>query len=104
MKMLLNLSRRAAPPKHKASGRGVRLLPAAMATVAVVLGLKAVAVAEDVTETVQDAAHAPAESHAATPPPGGEAPAAASCPAPTFAEQAGLSQSEVQVLQALGAR
>lgn len=93
-------------PKPVANG-GVRLMPAAMATVAVVLGLKAVAVAEDVAETAQHepAASGAGEEHAATSTPAESGQAtAAQCPAPSFAEMAGLSQSEVQVLQALGAR
>lgn len=83
----------------------VRLMPAVMVTVAAVLGLKAVAMAESVAETVS------AASNGETPAPNtghGEetaaAPAAAQCAAPTLAEMAGLSQAEVQVLQALGAR
>lgn len=84
---------------------GVRLIPAAMATLVAVLGLKAVAVAEGVAEAVPTAEHtaSAAETHsegetAATPA------ANAQCAAPSFAEMAGLSQDEVQVLQALGAR
>jgi flagellar motility protein MotE (MotC chaperone) len=84
---------------------GVRLMPAAMATIVAVLGLKAVAVAEGVAEAVPTAEHTASatETHGE-----GEAastPAAnAQCVAPSFAEMAGLSQDEVQVLQALGAR
>jgi flagellar motility protein MotE (MotC chaperone) len=86
-------------------GASVRLMPAVMVTVAAVLGLKAVAMAESVAETVAEAGHdrPAADSHgdqtattAATP--------TQQCAAPTLAEMAGLSQSEVQVLQALGAR
>lgn len=91
--------------KKAASAASVRLMPAAMVTVAAVLGLKAVAMAEVVaaeTAPASDHAEAPA-AHAE-----GEATAAATpvnqCAAPTFAELAGLSQSEVQVLQALSAR
>ncbi len=81
-----------------------RLLPAAMVTVAAVLGLKTVAMAEDVAETVAPAAdHAVDDAHAE-----GDAPAVAAtagqCAPPTLAELAGLSAEEVQVLQALGAR
>ncbi|MBL8546698.1 MAG: hypothetical protein JNL81_09540 [Hyphomonadaceae bacterium] len=92
------------PAKRIAS---VRLMPAVMVTVAAVLGLKAVAMAESVAETVAEAGHAETTSAAAG---GGDAAATsgaettAHCPAPTLAEMAGLSQSEVQVLQALGAR
>jgi flagellar motility protein MotE (MotC chaperone) len=76
-------------------------MPAVMATVAVVLGLKAVAVAEGVSEAEHAAPPVAAHTAAAAAP----APqAAAACPTPTFAETAGLSQAEVQVLQALGAR
>jgi len=79
----------------------VRLMPAAMVTVAAVLGLKAVAFAQGAAEVAAEEHAAPAE-HAE-----GETQTAETqnaCPAPTFAETAGLSQSEVQVLQALGAR
>lgn len=84
---------------------GVRLIPAAMATLVAVLGLKAVAVAEGVAEAVPSVEHTASatETH-------GESEAAAApatnaqCAAPSFAEMAGLSQDEVQVLQALGAR
>ncbi len=93
-------------PKKKAQAVSVRLMPAVMVTVAAVLGLKAVAMAESVAETVAAAGH---EEPAAT---GAEAHAegavatttAAQCSTPTLAEMAGLSQAEVQVLQALGAR
>lgn len=93
-------------PFAKRSGRkqaqlgGVRLMPAAMATLVAVLGLKAVAVAEAVAEGAPAEHAAPTAEPAATE----AAPAEGSCPAPTFAEMAGLSQAEVQVLQALGAR
>lgn len=80
--------------------RGVRLLPAVMATGAALLALKAVAVAEGVAETAAPAAEV-AHSESAAPAEG--APAAQCAPA-TFAELAGLSQAEVQVLQALSAR
>lgn len=88
--------------KRKATGSSskVRLLPAAMVTVAAVLGLKAVAMAEDVAETIphaEDAAHADAVAEAATPP-------QTQCAPATLAEMAGLSHEEVQVLQALGVR
>jgi flagellar motility protein MotE (MotC chaperone) len=93
----------AKPKPAKAQG-SVRLLPAAMVTVAAVLGLKAVAMAEGVAETAS-ATSAEAE-HAETTP--AEAAAAATsatqCEAPSLAEMAGLSASEVQVLQALSAR
>lgn len=87
----------------------VRLMPAVMVTVAAVLGLKAVAMAEGVAQNVADAGHS--EPTAAASPPGGAQTAAAGttetaaqCESPTLAEMAGLSQAEVQVLQALGAR
>lgn len=88
-------------PKSKATS-SVRLLPAVMVIVAAVLGLKAVAMAESVAETAPSSAGG---EHAAD-----SAPAAAptatqtQCAPPTFAELAGLSHEEVQVLQALGAR
>lgn len=90
------------PPRKARAPTPVRLLPAAMATAAALLGLKAVAMAEDIADAAPaEAAHATAE-HAAAPAEG-EA-AANSCPAPSFADMSGLSQAEVQVLQALGAR
>lgn len=80
--------------------RNMRLLPALIATGAVILGLKAVAIAEEASHAAEAAAPAApattAEAAAAAP--------ATQCEAPSFAEQAGLSQAEVQVLQALGAR
>lgn len=88
-----------------------RLLPAIMVTLAVLLGLKAVAFAEGAGEAAptQAAPAAPkdAEKSAAAPagapaPGGGDATNA--CTANGFAESAGLSPSEVQVLQSLGAR
>lgn len=91
-------------PAKKASS--VRLMPAVMVTVAAVLGLKAVAMAESVAETVAEAGHdqpaAAAGGHAEE----GAEPLAntAQCTAPSLAEMAGLSQAEVQVLQALGTR
>lgn len=83
--------------------QSVRLMPAAMVTVAAVLGLKAIAMAESVAETASTAANeehaaAPAQSEAA------QTPAQDRCEAPTLAEMAGLSAAEVQVLQALSER
>lgn len=89
-------------PKSAKAGNGVRLLPAAMATVAVVLGLKAVAMAEGVAATATED-HAASEPHGETAA-AETAPAANQCAAPTFAELAGLSAAEVQVLQALQER
>lgn len=90
------------------SAPSVRLMPAVMVTVAAVLGLKAVAMAEGVAETVSDAGHAQT-TEAAPATPGAAVGAAAGataaqCTAPSLAEMAGLSQAEVQVLQALGTR
>jgi len=85
----------------------VRLLPAAMVTAGALLGLKAVAMAADVAEA---AAAAPAEhaaaadAHATQETSAPPAQAAQQCAAPTLADMAGLSQTEVQVLQALSAR
>lgn len=90
------------PGNAKAQAGGVRLMPAAMAALVAVLGLKAVAVAEGVAESAPGEHAAPAADPAAAAAPA--APALAQCTAPTFAEMAGLSQAEVQVLQALGAR
>lgn len=73
-----------------------------MAMLAALLGLKAVALAESVGE----ASAQPAQTAQA--PVAGEEPASSApaqqCPAPDLAEMAGLSQSEMQVLQALSAR
>lgn len=94
-------------PAKKAAA-SVRLMPAVMVTVAAVLGLKAVAMAEGVATTVAEAGHQ--ETAAAAPAtPGAEVGAAAGataaqCTTPSLAEMAGLSQAEVQVLQALGTR
>jgi flagellar motility protein MotE (MotC chaperone) len=73
-----------------------------MATAAALLGVKAVAMAESVAETAGTASNAVAE-HTTDAPAQTTAPAA-QCNAPSLAELAGLSQSEVQVLQALTAR
>ncbi len=100
--MLLKLK----PKMRKGTGAngGVRLMPAVMATVAVVLGLKAVAMAEVVAETAGETHanndHAAAATAAAAP----AQPPVNQCAAPTLAEMAGLSAAEVQVLQALSAR
>jgi flagellar motility protein MotE (MotC chaperone) len=105
MQMLAQfLRRRPKPPKAQA---GVRLMPAVMATVAVVLGLKAVAMAEVVAEGA--GGDHPAANAATTAAPAQSVQAQAQapanqCAAPTLAEMAGLSASEVQVLQALSAR
>ena len=106
----MNFSKLLAPkPKAKtvAANNGVRLMPAVMATVAVVLGLKAVAMAEGVAETATADHAAPQEHAAAAPPAAGAtppAPSATQCAPPTIAELAGLSASEVQVLEALQRR
>lgn len=94
----------AKPARKPRAPVGVRLLPAAMAALAALLGLKAVAMAEGVAEGVADAA--PVQHAAPTEPAAGApaAPPSPQCAAPNFAEMAGLSQAEVQVLQALGAR
>jgi flagellar motility protein MotE (MotC chaperone) len=94
--------------KRSITPASVRLIPAVMAALAALLGLKAVAMAEGAGDVAAQAA-APQQNGAqanAGAAPGGENAQAggASCPTPNFAEMAGLSQSEVQVLQALGAR
>lgn len=97
------LKRKSAPAKPVS----VRLMPAAMVTVAVVLGLKAVAMAESVAETAGAATEHLETATATTAPPGGAAATmtpANQCAPPTLAEMAGLSAAEVQVLQALGER
>ena len=79
----------------------VRLLPALMATVGVVLAMKAVAVAEAASDAAPaDLTAAPIARQA---PPQSKAPAPA-CPPSSFAQQAGLSATEVEVLQSLGQR
>lgn len=81
---------------------GVRLLPTVMVTIAAVVGLKAVAVAQGAGED----GHAPpasAEEGSSPSADAGDGGVASQC-APGFVEQAGLSQAEVQVLQALGRR
>lgn len=92
--------------KRTSKGASVRLMPAVMVTVAAVLGLKAVAMAESVAETAAEAGHqeqaAGADQHSTEA--AAAAPATAQCAAPSLAEMAGLSQAEVQVLQALGTR
>ncbi len=85
----------------RATPAAVRLMPAVMATLAALLGLKAVAMAESVAETAPAAAEAAAADHAEAAP--AAAPAQQCAPA-SFAELAGLSQAEVQVLQALTER
>ncbi|MCL4715302.1 MAG: hypothetical protein KJZ75_10355 [Hyphomonadaceae bacterium] len=101
LKHLLKRTPRAAKAK---AGAGVRLMPAAMATLAVVLGLKAVSMVEAVAETATNNEHAaPAPAADAQTEPSA-APAAAQCAPPTLADMAGLSAAEVQVLQALSAR
>ncbi|MBL8551861.1 MAG: hypothetical protein JNJ73_17875 [Hyphomonadaceae bacterium] len=85
--------------KAKAGGGGVRLLPALIVTLAALVGLKAVAVAESAEGAAEKGTQAKAPA-----PPVPAAAAATQCAAPSLAEQAGLSQSEVQVLQALSAR
>jgi flagellar motility protein MotE (MotC chaperone) len=81
-------------------------MPAVMVTVAAVLGLKAVAMAESVAETVTEAGHAGTTTPAGGPGEETAAPLAntAQCVSPSLADMAGLSQAEVQVLQALGTR
>ena len=96
--MLDLLKRSPQAPKPPARAR---LIPAAMITVAAVLGLKAVAMAEGVAETAStEGEHAEAAPAGAE----GAAPAANACAPATLADMAGLSQAEVQVLQALGER
>lgn len=92
-------------PRAAKPASNVRLLPAAMATVAVVLGLKAVAMAEVVAETATGEHAAAADAHPpAAAAENAAAPAANQCAAPTIAELAGLSAAEVQVLHALSER
>jgi flagellar motility protein MotE (MotC chaperone) len=92
------------PAKTKTSRASVRLIPAAMITLAAVLGLKAIGMAESVAETV--AAEGEAHAEATSAPPADAAPTRVQtqCAPATLAEMAGLSAAEVQVLQALGER
>ncbi len=73
-----------------------------MAMLAALLGIKAVAMAESVAETAAPTAVAAAAEHGEAAPEA--APAENQCALPSLAEMAGLSQTEVQVLQALTAR
>lgn len=82
----------------------VRLLPAMMITAGVVLGLKAVDLAEAASEPQAEPQTASAKESKPAAPTAQGAAAAQSCPAPSFADQAGLSATEVEVLQSLGAR
>jgi len=95
----------AARKPRAAKSASVRLMPAAMVTVAAVLGVKAIAMAESVAETAANAgASAGRAEEAASAPAQPAEPAANQCAPPTLAEMAGLSAAEVQVLQALSAR
>lgn len=87
-----------------AASAGPRLLPAAMVTVAAVLGLKAIAIGESVAETVAAAPEEAAHTETADATAAAAATPATQCAPATLAEMAGLSHDEVQVLQALGAR
>ena len=93
--------------KPKKPPQGVRLFPAVMATSAALLGLKAFTMAESLAQTATPAQNPPV-AHAASPttPGANQTPTVASATqcTPTLAQMAGLSQSEVEVLQALGAR
>lgn len=88
----------------KTQAASVRLIPAAMITVAAVLGLKAIGMAESVAETAAAAEGAAHAETAGASPEQGAAPAQNQCAPPTLAEMAGLSAAEVQVLQALSER
>ena len=90
---------------QKSSG-GVRLAPAVIATAAVVLGLKGLTFAQAAAAAATDPAHDEQTQTASNESEEGasEAPAAPLCEMPDFAERAGLSPSEVEVLQALGDR
>ncbi|MGQ0532320.1 MAG: MotE family protein [Caulobacteraceae bacterium] len=92
------------PRPQKMQAVSVRLIPAVMVTVAAVLGLKAVAMAESVAQTAAAAGHEGTARAAAASTEENAAPATPQCAAPSLAEMAGLSQAEVQVLQALSAR
>jgi flagellar motility protein MotE (MotC chaperone) len=91
-------------PKTKQKSASVRLMPAAMVTLAAVLGLKAVVMAESVAETANAAAARGEHATATSVQPDDVPPARSQCAPPTLADMAGLSAAEVQVLQALGER
>lgn len=99
-----------APRKPKKPPQGVRLFPAVMATSAALLGLKAFTMAESLAQTATPEQNPPVEHAASAPAPApgaNQTPAAATSATqcnPTLAQMAGLSQSEVEVLQALGTR
>jgi len=78
-------------------------MPTIMVTLAALAALKAAAVAQGAAEAAPatETTDQTAAAQGAVP---GAAAGADACAAPSFADQAGLSQSEVQVLQALGAR
>ena len=75
-----------------------------MTMIAAVLGVKAVAMAEEVSHAAPADHAAPAAQAPANAAEPAAAEGAQACAIPSFAESAGLSQAEVQVLQALGAR
>lgn len=96
----------ASRPNPKKPPQGVRLFPAVMVTSAALLGLKAFTMAESLAETAPPPDSTPAAAHNAPAPANqtsAQTQAANQCN-PTIAQLAGLSQSEVEVLQALQAR
>jgi flagellar motility protein MotE (MotC chaperone) len=90
--------------KKKPGVASVRLMPAAMITVAAVLGLKAIGMAESVAETAGADAAVQSQSAEAATQTTPAAPAQNQCAPPSLAEMAGLSAAEVQVLEALSER
>lgn len=94
------LGRKSNPNKRPAA---VRLLPAVMAALAALLGLKTVAMAESVAEAAPAEATPTSHEENAAATSEAEAPTQ-QCAPPSLADMAGLSQAEVQVLQALSAR
>ena len=99
------MSARAKPKKPP---QGVRLFPAVMATSAALLGLKAFTMAESLAQTATPAENPPVAAQAQrqaglAPNQTQAAQSAAQCD-PTITQLSGLSQSEVEVLQALSAR
>lgn len=102
-------------PRAVRTPASVRLFPAVMATGAAIIGLKAFGVAESLAQAAAAEPAAQTEAAAAPPAAGAGATTAAAQTAqaqsasttqctPTVAQLAGLSQSEVEVLQALSAR
>jgi flagellar motility protein MotE (MotC chaperone) len=95
--------------KKLSAGSTPRLLPALIITLAVLLSLKAVALAEGASEAAETTSAPAPEAPPVEDASGGagaplEPAPLAECKAPTFAEGAGVSATEMQILQSLSAR